>query len=141
MMNIAFLALGFASLVGAADVADPTPTYSTKGLEQPDAAGTLSSTTYNTHSPLKDFTYLLTFSETVQAGSGTMTFQETSSPTTKVAVACSKTAADFTSKYVFVPVSSELKAASAYTVTVPSTCFKSTGGEMLDADKDNTFSC
>merc|ERR1719262_2100044 len=68
-----------------------------------------------------------------------MTFAETSSATTTVAVSCSKTAVDFTSKYVFVPVSTELKKASDYSVSIPSTCFKGTGGEMLSADKANAW--
>jgi hypothetical protein len=66
-----------------------------------------------------------------------MTFAETSGATTTVAVSCSKTTVDFNGKYIFVPVSTELKKASDYSVSVPSTCFKSTGGEMLAADKAN----
>merc|ERR1719217_84045 len=103
MMKVAnsMLALAFASLASAGTVSDPTPTYSSKSL----------ATVGTTHSPLKDFTSLLTFSETVQAGSGTMTFAETSAATTTVAVACSKSTVDMTAKYVFVPVSTELKKA------------------------------
>jgi hypothetical protein len=67
-----------------------------------------------------------------------MTFGETGGTlTTKVAVSCAKTAVDLNGKFVFVPVSTELKTASDYSVSIPSTCFKSTGGEMLSGDKAN----
>ena len=61
-MRFGFIALGFV-LARAATVTDPTTLYSSEDLVK------IASSVSDTHSPLKDFTYLLTFSETVQAGS------------------------------------------------------------------------
>lgn len=94
-------------------------------------------------SPLKDFSFLVTFSETVQQGPTAQSIQVTSgtaSTDVNRYISCATTKLDYQGKKVFVPVTDELKSYDDHTVKIPSTCFKNLAGEVYSTGAVFTYS-
>jgi hypothetical protein len=88
--------------------------------------------------PLKDFGFLLTFAETIQAGKGSLSVIHGTDKLENVK--CDREDMLFSSKFTVVPVRSELKSDTEHTVKIPSSCFMNTAGEVLAEDlSDYTF--
>jgi methionine-rich copper-binding protein CopC len=84
--------------------------------------------------PLNDFSLLLTFSEVVQANSGTITVKDGAN--VKSVTKCSASKIAFSNRFAIVPVVSELKTSFKHDVKIPAACFKNLDGESLSADEE-----
>jgi hypothetical protein len=96
-------------------------------------------------SPLKDFSFLLTFSEVVQYAAASVTtsitVRKSDGTLNHAAISCkSASTMDLVSKYAVVPVTSELASNTAMKIRIPSNCFRSAAFESLaDTDADYDF--
>jgi len=100
-------------------------------LGNPALGGQTSST------PLNNFNFLLTFGETVQAGTGSVQVKVNAvGGASHSSISCTNVAySTIAGKYGVLPYkSTELGSNTQYKIAVPSACFKNVGGETLSAD-------
>jgi methionine-rich copper-binding protein CopC len=82
--------------------------------------------------PLKDFSFLLGFSENVQRGTGRVSVNYVVDPPPLANPEC--TSLDLNGRTALIPVTQQLESNRVHNVRIPSECFKDTEGNSMDSD-------
>lgn len=84
--------------------------------------------------PLNGFSFLIRFDQTVQQGDGDISITKDGG-NFAASVSCYSSALHVNQRYAVVPIVTELTSNKLHSVSIASTCFKNTAGEILSGDQ------